>query len=263
MDNLYVLSIRLRMPIALACLLMWATPAWVATKQGPNEERAPSKLPDSTKLCIAHGPLYSHCIAFTFDDGPNPDTTPDLLRTLAKYNAHATFFLIGRRVKLYPGLVKSIEAEGSEVANHSFSHTNLTKLSRDDAYREYADCSKAIKAAVGHFPSLCRPPGGDANPLVVDLAGSLGMRTVAWSINIADYELRDPDAIEQRLAVSAQSGDIILLHDKVYETIQCLDDLLHSLQIQGYRFVTVSELMANGTDGENGPFVPKTWLEGK
>lgn len=221
----------------------------------------PEKLPDYTSKCIGHGGTYSKCIAFTFDDGPNPDTTPDILRVLAKYNAHATFFLIGRRVDKYPDLVKRIVNEGHEVGNHSFTHPNLTKLSKQKAYEEYALCSSAIKRITGNAPTLCRPPGGDANPLIVDLAGALGMRSVAWSMNVADFESQDADTIQERIDRSAQSGDIVLLHDKVYATIMCLDDMLHSLQLQGYRFVTVSELMQDAPDEDNRPYVPKSWIK--
>src|SRR5437588_3132571 len=150
----------------------------------PGPKKATAHSPDWTTKCIAHGAFDSKCIAFTFDDGPNPDTTPDILRVLAKYNAKGTFFLIGWRVRKYPDLVKRINQEGHEIGNHSYSHPDLRKLSKDNVYREYADCSAAIKELTNHAPILCRPPGGDANRQVVNVAGSLGMRSVAWSMNV-------------------------------------------------------------------------------
>jgi peptidoglycan/xylan/chitin deacetylase (PgdA/CDA1 family) len=240
---------------SLISALLFSTAAYL----GPTH--APEKLPDYTHLCIGHGPLGSKAIALTFDDGPNPDTTPDILRVLAKYNAKATFFLIGRRVKLYPNLVQQIAREGHEIGNHSYSHANLIKLTKDEAYTEYADCSAAIKAVVGFAPIVCRPPGGDANKLVVNLAGALGMRTVAWSLNVADFDLQDADAIQDKVVKVAQSGEIVELHDKVYGTIMCLDDIIAALQKQGYHFVTVSQLMEDQIDEDNAPFVPKSWLK--
>jgi peptidoglycan/xylan/chitin deacetylase (PgdA/CDA1 family) len=223
--------------------------------------KAPQKLADWTSQAIAHGAIGTKKIALTFDDGPNPDTTPDILAVLARYHAKGTFFLIGRRVKKYPELVQRIYSEGHQIGNHSFTHPNLTKLGRDAAFAELSDCSAAIKAVTGHAPELCRPPGGNADRTIVNLAGALGMRSVAWSINTADFETLDADTVQDRVVKIAQSGDIVLLHDKVYATIICLDDMLHSLQLQGYRFVTVSELMSDATDEDNLRFVPKTWFK--
>jgi len=200
-------------------------------------------------------------IALTFDDGPNPDTTPDILRVLAKYNAKATFFLIGRRVVKYPDLVARIRREGHEIGNHTFNHPRLHLLNKEQVYKEYADTSDAIKKITGWAPELCRPPGGEANPMVVNVAGALGMRSVAWSINVGDYDANDADLVQARVTKMASSGDIVLLHDKVYATIICLDDMLASLQRQGYSFVTVSDLMENCPESQNHPFVPKSWLK--
>jgi len=223
--------------------------------------KAPEKLPDWTAKCIAHGAFDSKAIAFTFDDGPNPDTTPDILRTLKKYNAKGTFFLIGWRVKKYPELVKRIAEEGHEIGNHTYNHPDLRKLSKDQIYKEYADCSQAIKEITEHSPTLCRPPGGDANREVINVAGALGMRSVAWSMNVGDFAEDDADVIQDRIDRSAQSGDIVLLHDKVYATIMCLDDMLHSLQLQGYHFVSVSDLMQSAPADVNKRFVPKSWIK--
>ena len=247
--------------LCAALLLSILAPSRTGSGFTATPRRAPNVLPDWTSKCIAHGALDSKAIAFTFDDGPNPDTTPDILRVLAKYHAKGTFFLIGWRVRKYPELVKRIADEGHEIGNHSYNHPDLRKLSKDDIYKEFADCSAAIKAVTNRAPTLCRPPGGDANREVIDIAGSLGMRSVAWSMNVADFAEEDADTIQDRIDRSAQSGDIVLLHDKVYATIMCLDDMLHSLQLQGYRFVTVSQLMQDAPSDVNKRFVPKSWLK--
>jgi peptidoglycan/xylan/chitin deacetylase (PgdA/CDA1 family) len=218
---------------------------------------APAATSDWTTRAVAHGDYRHKAIAITFDDGPNPDTTPFILKYLRQFNVKATFFLIGRRVKKCPELVRQILAEGHEVGNHTYTHTDLRKLSRDAAYKELADCSAAIKEATGHAPELWRPPGGDANRGIVNLAGTLGMRAVAWTINTADYETYDPNTVEERVMEKIGPGDIVLMHDKSYSTTVCLESLLRRLTSSGYELLTVSEI-AEDTDSDG---VPKEWFK--
>lgn len=209
--------------------------------------------------CIARGNPDERRIALTFDDGPNPDTTPDILRILKKYNAKATFFCIGRRVKQYPELVKRLFDEGMEVGNHTYHHTNLTNLDKDTMYAEWNDCNTEIHKVLGVNAEVCRPPGGNANPEVIETVGELGMRTVYWSVNSIDYDTTTADKITNRVLHEIQPGGIVLMHDKVYNTLIALDDILYRLSQEGYSFVTASELKV-GNDTDDRAFLPKTWI---
>jgi polysaccharide deacetylase family sporulation protein PdaB len=186
-------------------------------------------------------------IALTFDDGPNPTFTPQILDVLKENQAKATFFVIGARAQKYPKVVQREAREGHEVANHTNTHP-LKQLSRKDLQREVMDAQHSIFAATGIQPQVFRPPGGIYNETVVDVAKEAGCQVVIWSWNQDTKDWSRPGAsrIAERVLKNVRNGDIVLLHDHGEDrsqTIEALKTILPELKKMGYRFVTVSELL--------------------
>ena len=159
-------------------------------------------------------------LALTFDDGPNDRYTPHLLEILAKYNAKATFFLVGKHVQRHPEIVRSIHSAGHAVGNHTFTHPRppgLVGLSQDDIQKELADCQKAVEDAVGSRAGmLFRPPYGriDANGMYV--SGYLSLVAVNWSVEAEDWIPKPAQKMANMIKTTIDGrtqNEIILLHD--------------------------------------------------
>ena len=211
---------------------------------------------DWTKQAIGRGTTNQRLLCLTFDDGPNPNTTPDLLRILRKHNAKATFFLIGRRVKLYPDIARQIADEGHDIGNHSMTHPNLTQLESVQVFKEWSDCSLAIKDAVGFLPRYCRPPGGQANRNVLQLAGDLRMRAVAWTFNSEDFKSDSWTAVRDAVLKKVENGGIILLHEKVFHTTTALDEILTVLEEKQFKMVSLTEMEAYDDEQDDRALLP-------
>lgn len=181
-------------------------------------------------------------IALTFDDGPNANTTPKILDLLKKYNVKATFFVLGQQIAGKEDLLKRMVADGHEIANHSWSHPNLTKLPLAEAKAEIEKTQEAIAAVTGIRPSLVRTPYGAVNQAVLD---AIGLPMVAWSVDSRDWESRNPKAIFNEVTGHVQTGSIILLHDIQPSTVEALEPLLQQLQHAGYQSVTASQLLGD------------------
>ena len=150
-------------------------------------------------------------IALTYDDGPDPRTTPRLLDLLAERGAKATFFVIGAHVRAHPEIVERCVAEGHAIGNHSDRHSHLTNFFlRARMRREMQACQEAVRAAAGVEPRFYRPPIGLMNHAVVPAARDLGMEVVAWSIRSLDTRPGDP---VRRVVPYLRSRAIVLLHD--------------------------------------------------
>lgn len=178
-------------------------------------------------------------IALTFDDGPNPKSTKAILATLKKHHARATFFMLGSRVEQYPELVDQVVQEGHEIGNHSWSHRDFTKLSKQEIQDEITRTALAVEAAAGASPITVRPPYGATNDLVGEV---IGVKPMLWTIDTMDWKSHNPKAICGIVEKEAKDGSIVLMHDIHETTAQSLDKMVSSLQKQGYEFVTVSEL---------------------
>jgi peptidoglycan/xylan/chitin deacetylase (PgdA/CDA1 family) len=194
--------------------------------------------------------------ALTFDDGPDPETTPRLLDLLARHGARATFFVLGRRVERHPGLAARIAAEGHALGNHSWDHPALPRLGAAASAEQLRRAGAAIAAATGAAaPRLMRPPYGDQSLASHLAARRLGLVPVAWSAAGADWADEAGSAIAGRLLAGLHPGAILLMHDSLasYEeeryrdrgpTLAAVETLLAARP--GWRFVTVPELLALG-----------------
>lgn len=178
-------------------------------------------------------------IALTFDDGPNPDTTRKVLETLKKYNAKATFFMLGSRVAFYPDIVKEMKDAGHELGNHTWNHPDLTKASKEKISAEINNTSNAIEKAAGSKPTVFRPPYGAVNKLV---RSQTTLPVVLWDVDTQDWKYRDANHLLEHIKKHAKDGAIVLMHDIHPSTADGLDAVLAYLQQEGYSFVTVSEL---------------------
>lgn len=157
-------------------------------------------------------------IALTYDDGPNDPHTLHLLDLLAKHNAKATFFLIGKYVSQRPDIIRAIQQAGHAIGNHTYNHPNLIFLSAARVRQELEDCDKAIKDAIGAYQPLFRPPFGGRRPRVLTTARRMGMTPVMWSVTGYDWSAQSADAIlnhvgRQMDGRKDRQAEIILLHD--------------------------------------------------
>jgi len=166
---------------------------------------------------LTHGSDPSQ-MALTFDDGPNDPHTLHLLDVLAKHNAKATFFLIGKYVRQRPDIARAIAAAGHEIGNHTDSHPNLVLVSAARLRQELADCNKALEDTLGTKIRLFRPPFGGRRPNVLRTARATGLTPVMWSVTGYDWSAKSAAEIVGKVSGQVDSrrkaqGEIVLLHD--------------------------------------------------
>jgi peptidoglycan-N-acetylglucosamine deacetylase len=188
-------------------------------------------------------------VAITFDDGPHPQNTPRLLDMLRARNVKATFYVIGRSVDLYPQVVRRTVAEGHEIGNHTHTHRLLSKLSDAEVRTEMSRCRDAIARASGVQPRTMRPPYGGLLQRQRELVhAEFGYPTILWSVDPLDWKRPGPSVVTSRILAGASSGGIILGHDLHAQTVDAMPATLDGLLRRGFKFVTVSQLLAMKTD---------------
>jgi peptidoglycan/xylan/chitin deacetylase (PgdA/CDA1 family) len=191
-------------------------------------------------------------IAFTFDDGPDPETTPRVLELLARHKAKATFFCVGARAAKYPALVRRIVAEGHAVGSHTYDHSNAFHFRSPSAQRAEVERGiTAVEAATGVRPKLFRPPQGLRTPLLRDALARLpGLVCVTWTERGLDAIGRSADAIVRRLDPAVRPSAILTLHDGAGlsgtmdrgPTVEALERLLALAALRRLRCVSLAEL---------------------
>lgn len=187
-----------------------------------------------------HKPIKGKKIALTFDDGPSSTTTPEILATLKKYNAKATFFVLGKEVLANPGIVKKEKEAGHQIANHSFNHPMLTKMSKQEVSEQILKTQMAVYREINEFPEMVRPPYGAINK---EVSNQVAMPVAQWSVDTEDWKYRNEKHITNEVLKDAYDGAIILMHDIHPKTAKSLDGTLKKLKAEGYQFVTVNELL--------------------
>jgi peptidoglycan/xylan/chitin deacetylase (PgdA/CDA1 family) len=184
-------------------------------------------------------------IAITFDDGPHGTLTPKLLDMLAARRLKATFFVVGECVADFPEIVKRAAREGHEIANHSWSHPNLGKMSDDAVRSQLQRTDDAIKAAIGVRPTLMRPPYGSITPRQKSwIHETFGYKTIIWDVDPFDWKRPGPAVVRDRIVNQSKPGSIILAHDIHAATVEAMPATFDQLMAKGFKFVTVSELLA-------------------
>ncbi len=193
-------------------------------------------------------PIYSvqtneKKIAITFDAAWSAEDTDELMEILKKHKAKATVFAVGDWVEKNPEAVKKFHKNGHEMANHSDTHAAFSKISREEIKKEIVDCNNKIEAITGTSPKLVRAPSGDYDNKSIEVAESLGMKMIQWDCDSLDYQKLSVDEIYNRITSKVQNGSILLFHNGVKNTPEALDKILTKLEKDGYKFVTVSELI--------------------
>ncbi|GAA5018059.1 polysaccharide deacetylase family protein [Actinopolymorpha pittospori] len=173
------------------------------------------------------------CVALSFDAGPS-ENTPRLLSILQRYDAHATFFLLGKNhVLKYPGVVRRMADADDESGNHTWTHQILTEIEPAKAREELALTQDAIERITGREPTLMRPPQGRTNAEVTRIRRQLGLSQVLWSVTAKDYETTDSALIRQRVLDQTRRDGIILLHDIYAGTLPAVPGILAELDRPG------------------------------
>lgn len=183
-----------------------------------------------------NGPM----IALTFDDGPYPKVTGHILDVLEKNGVCATFFVLGSRIEGHEDMLTRMDELGCEIGNHSFSHADLTRLSKADCQRELSDTDAEIRRVTGHEASVVRPPYGYYNKTVMSAAGR---PLILWTVDTNDWRGKAPGEIADYVIQQAKEGSVILMHDQQTQTADAMEMIIPTLIEEGFRFVTVSELI--------------------
>ena len=184
-------------------------------------------------------------IALTFDDGPWPQTTQQVLEILKQQNIKATFFCIGEMVQKYPQLAKLIVADGQAIGNHTWHHW-YRRMNPETAANEIDSTEALLYKTTGVKTSLFRPPGGILTNGVVDYAKQNNYDVVMWSDDSVDYRRPPVSQLVNNVLREAKSGGIVLMHDgggNRLQTVRALPQIIDGLRKRGYRFVTVSKLI--------------------
>ena len=199
----------------------------------------PTLAPEA--ICTPAPTPRPKAVALTFDDGPRStaDRTPKVLQMLKKYNAHATFFVVGQSVAANADVLKQEVAQGCEIANHSWDHTNLSTLSMKKVNKQYNKTANLVKKLIGYDIKLLRPPYGAISD---KMRKSLKHPMVLWNVDTLDWQSKDPKAILKKVKKNVKDGDIILMHDIHPTSATALEKVLPWLVKNGYDILTVSEL---------------------
>ena len=225
------------------------TPAAPAEKPAaspikPKATPTPTEPPITFNSVHVDGPY----IALTFDDGPNATLTPKLLDLLAAKHLKATFFVVGQNAADHPEILKRAVREGHEIANHSWSHPNLAKMSDEAVRRELQKTDDAISAAIGKRPTLLRPPYGSITAHQKKwIHEEFGYRIIIWDVDPLDWKRPGPSVVTARILKETHAGSIVLSHDIHPPTIEAMPATFDQLIKKGFKSVTVTELLAMAT----------------
>ncbi len=225
-----------------------ATPAAAGTPASTASTNAAA-----AKITFSQCHVDGQYIAMTFDDGPHAANTPRLLDMLKQRKIHATFFVIGQNVVEYPDIMKRIVAEGHEIGSHSWSHPQLSSMSEAGVKDQLQKTHDAIVQTTGITPTLMRPPYGALTARQRAWAHSVwGYKIILWDVDPLDWKVRNAEHVKNEILKQTVNGSIILSHDIHKTTIDAMPETLDTLLGKGYKFVTVSELIAMDR-----PVVPK------
>lgn len=192
-------------------------------------------------------------VALTYDDGPDPASTPALLDLLAARGVRATFFCVGAKVRAAPELVRRMRDEGHVLANHSDGHSLWTNLySTGRMTEEVRAAQHSLEEVAGRRPRYFRPPFGYANHATGGVADALGLEVVGWDVRSFDTFIADPRRVAERVLARARPGSVVLLHDgglPAERVVPATEAILDGLEARGLRPVGLEELLTQGSSG--------------
>lgn len=245
------------MRVATGATFALALAAFVAFEAYEVAESPGNQLFGKT---LVSGPRDERVVALTYDDGPNPPYTNEILKVLHDERVHATFFVVGQAVQAYPAVVRLEARDGDAIGNHTWAHDHLVLYGRMSLRETLQKTDRAIFAATGQHTRIMRPPYGGRDWLVLDEVRKLGYTPVMWSVPLAkDWEYPPSATIAQRVLRYVTDGSIVVLHDgnrgivcgrtqpehvcDRSADVEATRLIVESLKRQGYRFVTIPELL--------------------
>ena len=187
-------------------------------------------------------------IALTFDDGPHPRYTREILDVLDQYHIRATFFFVGQNVGYYPDTAREVARRGHEIGNHTQTHFSTVDAAPERLKQELYDCERIIQSVTDTSPKLFRPPQGNWNTRVYEAARERDYSIILWDVDTLDWAHTPADKISNYVIENTKGGNIILMHDYHASdcyTLEALRSFLPVLIERGFRFVTVSELIGS------------------
>lgn len=191
-------------------------------------------------------------VALSFDDGPDPASTPEILRILAEHDVRAAFFVVGERARAHPEMVQALHRAGHIVCNHSDTHANSFHFRLwEPVRRELRACNETIAALIGQEPTLFRSPQGIKNPALGDVLREMDLTAVGWQVRGLDSLGGDASTVERRVVRGARPGGVIMLHDgggfggssDRSATIEALPRIIDGLRARGLEFARLDELL--------------------
>lgn len=218
----------LRTAVLLCAAVLLCVPGIMDYQKSAVAAATESSMEDSKK------------IALTFDDGPHPYYTEQLLDGLKERNVKVTFFVLGKHAEEYPDLVQRMNDEGHLIGNHTYSHIQLNKQNRDAFKEELVKTSELIESLTGQEVQYVRPPYGTWDKKFEE---ELNMFPVLWTIDPLDWSSSNVAGIVQKVTAKAKENSIILMHDEYKTTVTAVFQIIDELQEEGYEFVTVDELL--------------------
>ena len=190
---------------------------------------------------VYNGPGFGNRIALTYDDGPTPGITDKILKELADRDLKATFFVIGNKVERYPDLARAVVEAGHEIANHTYTHPSLNRLSDQRVIDELHKCQQVVQEATGVTPMWFRPPyGAFQNKRQGPMARNEHLGVAYWSVDPRDWANPGVNSIVNKVLGGTRSGSIILLHDLKKQTLRATPAILDGLLERQFRFTTIS-----------------------
>lgn len=186
-------------------------------------------------------------VALTFDDGPDPRYTPQVLAILKQYEVKATFFVVGESAKAHPGIIRDAVNGGHEIENHTFTHPELNRGTLAKVTAEIVSTQEELEGMTGRYPHYFRPPKRLYNQAVIKAAHAHDLQVVLWTVGVENRNCPTPQKMAARVLSRARPGAIILAHDGILnreKTVHALPAIITGYQELGYKFVTLSELIA-------------------
>jgi cellulose synthase/poly-beta-1,6-N-acetylglucosamine synthase-like glycosyltransferase/peptidoglycan/xylan/chitin deacetylase (PgdA/CDA1 family) len=245
-----------------------STPDGAGLSQGPSDQ-VPAAVAHGGPVIDSSGPqprtatVSPHTIALTFDDGPDPTWTPQILALLRAHHVHATFFVVGTQVAAHPELARQIVADGNEIGVHTFTHANLGAVPAWQRTLQLREDQLVIAGATGQTTTLLRPPYSSSNDALdnndwaaVRQAGQEGYLTVLTTVDSQDWQRPGVPAILADATPHGTAGQVLLMHDAGgdrSQSVAALARLIPTLQAEGYTFATVSAATRLGS-----PMTPAT-----
>jgi peptidoglycan/xylan/chitin deacetylase (PgdA/CDA1 family) len=233
--------------IAVACFVSAGLGFGIAAVVWPGRPANPA--PAGRKGAVFRVETKQRLVALTFDDGPDPRWTPQVLELLRQYHAHATFFQVGKNVVAHPDLVHAVLGDGHEVADHTWDHPDLELMPAAQVGTEITQGADALRQVGAPSPKYFRPPKGLTDEAVGVLADANQYRTIFWDLCLERFVDHTPDMADavQDMLTRVRPGSIILAHDGGIpdrtKTLQTLPMLLKGLQARGFKMVDVTQLL--------------------